>query len=215
LFAERYAAAARLAFDRDSNMKEIPVSSIQPDPMQPLSTSTDRPHAPPTDEEAIYYEGSPLLGGKPEKVIVLALVGTFFLIAPILVKMIMNHHTWPAPWMVGVLLVTGICFWISAFIVVKTTHYKISNYRIDYERGLISKDINTLELWHVEDIAFHQSILDRILGIGTIHVTAHDDNMPDLRMRGLPDGRKLFEELKQRIIAVKRQSGVMKLDTGT
>ena len=28
------------------------MSAIQPDPMKPLSTSTDRPHAPPTDEEA-------------------------------------------------------------------------------------------------------------------------------------------------------------------
>ena len=35
----------------------------------------------------------------------------------------------------------------------------------------------------MEDIAFHQSILDRILGIGTIRVISHDENMPDLHMR--------------------------------
>ena len=73
------------------------MSSIQPDPMKPLSTPSDRPHCPPTDEEAIYFEGSPMFGGKPEKVIVAALAGTFFLIAPFLIKMAMNHHTWPQP----------------------------------------------------------------------------------------------------------------------
>ena len=106
------------------------------------------------------------------------------------------------------LLAIGFCFWIYVFVIVKSIRYRISNYRIDYERGIISKDINTLELWHVEDIAFHQSILGRILGIGTISVVSHDDNMPDLEMRGLPDARKLLEELKQRIIAVKRRQGV-------
>jgi uncharacterized membrane protein YdbT with pleckstrin-like domain len=113
------------------------------------------------------------------------------------------------------LLVIGVLLWIIPYLLTKSIRYRISNYRIDYERGLISKDISTLELWHVEDLSFHQSLLDRILNIGTIRVMSHDDSIPELRMRGLPDGRKIFEELKQRIIAVKRQSGVLKLDTGS
>jgi len=44
---------------------------------------------------------------------------------------------------------------------------------------------------------------------------SHDDTMPDLHMHGIPDARKIFEELKQRVIAVKRQTGVLKVDTGT
>src|SRR5579862_7363681 len=151
--------------------------------MQPISTSSDRPHAPPMDEEAIYYEGSPLLGGRPEKVFLLAVAGTFFLIVPILIRVVFKFHS-PEPWTTLILLAVGLCFWISTFVIVKSIRYRISNYRIDYERGIISKNINTLELWHVEDIAFHQSIIGRILGIGTISVTSHDDNMPDLEMRG-------------------------------
>jgi membrane protein YdbS with pleckstrin-like domain len=182
--------------------------------MQPLSTSTDRPHAPPMDEEAIYYEGSPLLGGRPEKVFLIGTIGVFFLVAPILLKMIIKNHEWPSAAVSLSLVAIGFIFWIYVFVIVKSIRYRISNYRIDYERGIISKDINTLELWHVEDIAFHQSVFGRILGIGTISVVSHDENMPDLEMRGLPDARKLFDELKQRIIAVKRQTGVLKLDTG-
>ena len=41
------------------------------------------------DEETVYYEGSPLLGSRPEKVFLLAVVGhSIFLIAPILLKFI-------------------------------------------------------------------------------------------------------------------------------
>ena len=77
-----------------------------------------------------------------------------------------------------------------------------------------AKDIDTLELWHVEDLHFHQSLLDRILDVGSICVTSHDQNMPELTIRGIPNPRPLFETLKQRVIAVKRARGVIKMDPG-
>jgi membrane protein YdbS with pleckstrin-like domain len=97
----------------------------------------------------------------------------------------------------------------------KTIRYRVTNYRIDYERGLIGKDIDTLELWHVEDIQFHQDYLDRLLVMGTITVISHDITTPRLVMHSLPNSRHLFDQLKQRIIAVKRQRGVLKMDTGS
>ena len=92
--------------------------------------------------------------------------------------------------------------------------YRISNYRIDYERGVLSKNIDTLELWHVEDIQFHQSLIDRLSSVGTITVISHDETTPKLELHGLPNPRPIFESLKQRIIAVKRQRGVIKMDVG-
>jgi uncharacterized membrane protein YdbT with pleckstrin-like domain len=106
-------------------------------------------------------------------------------------------------------------FVLIPIIMVKTYRYRISNYRIDYERGLLSRNIDTLELWHVEDISFHQSLLDRILGVGTIMVISHDDTNPRLELKSLPNPRPIFDMLKQRIIAVKRQRGVIKMDVGT
>jgi len=94
------------------------------------------------------------------------------------------------------------------------SRYDITNYRIDYERGIFSKNIDTLELWHVEDINFHQSVIDRIVNTGDITVLSHDDTTPKLELNGSPNPRPLFESLKQRIIAVKRQRGVIKMDTG-
>ena len=93
--------------------------------------------------------------------------------------------------------------------------YRITNYRIDFERGWLSTTIDTMELWHVEDLKFHQSLLERMLSVGTIEIFSHDDTSPNLYMRGIPNARQLFSTLQQRIIAVKRQRGVLKLDSGT
>ncbi len=60
----------------------------------------------------------------------------------------------------------------------------------------------------------HQTLLDRILGVGTIIVMSHDDTTPQLDLHGLPNPMDLFNTLKQRVIAVKRQRGVVKMDSG-
>jgi hypothetical protein len=56
--------------------------------------------------------------------------------------------------------------------------------------------------------------VDRIFRVGTIKVLSSDSSTPTLELRSLPDPRKLLEVLKQRVIAVKRQRGVVKLDMG-
>lgn len=184
-----------------------------PDPSLSANPTNERPHAPPDDTESIYYEGRPLFGGKPGQVILFTVLGIIFLILPIVLRFWMTK--WPDKWACLAMIVVGIVLLLIPVFITQRIRYRISNYRIDYERGLIGKDINSLELWHVEDISFHQTLIDRLLGIGTIQVISHDDNMPNLFMHGLPNARKLFEELKQRIISVKRQTGVLKVDTGT
>ena len=117
-------------------------------------------------------------------------------------------------WLVLIFVVAGIIVIAFPILMLKTVTYRISNYRIDYERGVLSKNIDTLELWHVEDVRLHQSLLDRILGCGTITVVSKDETTPHLDLLGLPNPRPIFENLKQRIIAVKRQRGVIKMDVG-
>lgn len=61
---------------------------------------------------------------------------------------------------------------------------------------------------------FHQTLLDRLLGVATLTVISSDATTPRLDLRGLPNPRPLFDTLKQRVITVKRQRGVIKMDTG-
>ena len=174
------------------------------------------PHRPADDSEEIYYEGSPLMRGALGKGflwvfggVVLVVLAGFLLVRP-------DAPRFHVPWFVSLALaVIGAVLILVPVIRTKTVRYRITNYRVDYERGLFGKDIDTMELWHVEDLDFHQSFVDRLLGVGTITVLSHDDTTPKLVMHGIPEPRKLFEQLKQRIISVKRQRGVLKMDTGT
>jgi len=175
--------------------------------------ANDRPHKEPSDAEEIYYEGSPPWRGLGPKMLLWPLVGIILIAVPFMLHKYIPSISLPL-WAWAAFILVGLIFPTIPMLYAKTHRYRISNYRIDYERGLFGKDIDTLELWHVEDLHFHQSILDRILGVGTIHVISHDENLPELCIRGIPKPRPLFETLKQRVIAVKRARGVMKVDPG-
>jgi hypothetical protein len=181
-------------------MTQIPSST-------PAPSEEERPHKPADDREEVYFEGSPLLRGEIGKVAAHTIIG-IGLIA--LVVMLRDKVPWWAM-LIGVLVAVVVVGW--PVVIARSIKYRITNYRIDYEHGLLSKEIDTLELWHVEDIHFHQSVIDRLLNVGRITVMSHDRTTPKQPMWGLPNPRELFQSLKQQIIAVKRQRGVIKMDT--
>jgi membrane protein YdbS with pleckstrin-like domain len=180
--------------------------------LPPQQSVSDAPHKPADDREEVYYDGSPLVRGELGHFSLFFIIGILLVIAPLILRFGFDFRI---PWaVIAILILIGLIVIVFPVLKLKTIKYRISNYRIDFERGLIAKNIDTLELWHVEDVRLHQSMLDRLLGCGTITVISKDDTTPKLELHSLPDPRPLFEHLKQRIIAVKRQRGVIKMDVG-
>jgi hypothetical protein len=175
------------------------------------SPEDNRPHRPADDSEEVYFEGSPLMRSH------IARIAAWAFVAAVLILAIFGVHyvNGSSPWWLNLTLVAlAIIALLIPIISTKTVSYRITNYRIDYGRGLLSRNIDTLELWHVEDLRMHQTLLERMLGVGSIIVISHDDTTPQLDLDGLPNPMDLFNTLKQRVIAVKRQRGVVKMDSG-
>jgi len=172
-----------------------------------IDASADLPDTPGDANEIVYFEGSPTLRGSISHLLLCGLLGAGIVTGAVFLRTL----GWWVP-LAGVALASLVI--AIPVILIRSVRYRITNYRIDYERGFLSKDIDTLELWHVEDLKFHQSLPDRILHTGTITIQSHDESTPLLILRALPNPRPVFETLKQRIITVKRQRGVIKLDAG-
>jgi membrane protein YdbS with pleckstrin-like domain len=94
------------------------------------------------------------------------------------------------------LVVVGLVWILVLELRRKGTRYKVTGRTIDLESGIFSKQIDTVQLWRVQDIDFCQSFIDRIFGVATIHMTTTDRSTPELNMRGLPASREVFEKLK-------------------
>ena len=191
------------------------------DPIHPTSTTATNPnagvHAPPPhttkddDGDIVYYEGSPKLRGELGTLFLWTILGLIAIAVPL---MLYSYGQIVSLWPVVIGVLVGLVLWIMPSLLVRKNYYKITNYRIDYESGLLFKKMDTLELWHVEDVSLSQSPIDRMFNVGTITVISGDATTPRLELHSLHDPRKMLELLKTRIIAVKRQRGVIKMDLG-
>ena len=197
--------------DPSRNLGDPPPASAMP--AATSAVGGQQPHRPADDTEQVYYEGSPMVRAQMGSLFFWTLLALLLVAAPIVYYLLRG---WWWPWYVNAgLVVVGLLLLIIPVLIVKQFRYRISNYRIDFERGLLGKKIETMELWHVDDIKFEQSFFDRLMGVGQITVYSDDQTTPNLELKGLPNPRPLFESLKQRIIAVKRQRGVIKMDIGS
>jgi uncharacterized membrane protein YdbT with pleckstrin-like domain len=135
-------------------------------------------------------------------------LAALLVVVPIILQM-SGHGQW---WLIAGGIVLALILVVAQPMLQKTLRYRITNYRIDFQRGLLTRQIDSLELWYVDHINFRQSILERMLGVGTIELTTDDERMPHLVMRSIPNGLQVFEHLKTSALAAKRQRGLIEFD---
>lgn len=92
-----------------------------------------------------------------------------------------------------------------------TTKFKVTLRRVEYEEGIISKHVDSLELWRVLDVRYSQTLMDRLTGNGRIVLVSTDKSDPELLLFGLPEHRKLFEQLRDAVQAARQTSRPMEL----
>lgn len=110
-----------------------------------------------------------------------------------------------------VLALVGIPGLLITYLRQVTTKFKVSTKWIETEKGILLRKVDSLELWRVLDVAYEQSILDRIFGIAKIRLTGTDQSDPVLEMHGLPNHRELFEKLRDAVQYARQRGRPMEL----
>ncbi len=90
----------------------------------------------------------------------------------------------------------AIYFWIES----SNVKYLITSQRVVIEAGILSKTIDALELYLINDIELEKPFGQRLMGTGNITLIGQDQTNPTLRLVRLPlDVRQLYEQLRQDI----------------
>ncbi|HEY1818160.1 MAG TPA: PH domain-containing protein [Kofleriaceae bacterium] len=87
----------------------------------------------------------------------------------------------------------------------KSIRFRVTSTAIEFERGVLSKRIDVLQLWRIKDVVYKQNLADRILRIAHVEIIAQDAANPDLEIVGMPASRQLFEQLRDSI-EIQRQA---------
>jgi membrane protein YdbS with pleckstrin-like domain len=177
---------------------------------KPLPDDTAKPVGNPMYADGIdtemYFEGRPSLA---------ALAGSF--IVGILFLGVAGFIAFNFPQYHGGLVALGlvllVTLWVGVRVLVfKSTFYRVTNDRIEFEEGVFNKDVDNVDLFRIVDVRLRSSLLDRLFNIGTIELTTTDDNQPDCELFKIKNPRAIFEILKKATLGADRRRGVVHVE---
>jgi len=105
--------------------------------------------------------------------------------------------------------VVGFPMLVATYLMVRMTRWRITDRRIQVEKGVLTRTVDSLDLWRVRDLRF---VHYPFFGNGEVHIVSTDASTPVVVARGLPDPRTIYERLKQAVDEAKRERRVMAVD---
>jgi uncharacterized membrane protein YdbT with pleckstrin-like domain len=94
----------------------------------------------------------------------------------------------------------------------KTTRYEVSTDRIEWSRGLLDRRVDNLDMFRVIDLKLRRSLLDCIVGIGTVTVITTDKTDPEFTFEKIRDSRKLYDAIKKASLDADRRNNAIHLE---
>jgi membrane protein YdbS with pleckstrin-like domain len=74
-----------------------------------------------------------------------------------------------------------------------TVRYRLTNYRFFHDAGLLSRTGNRIEAIDIDDVTVRQGLIERMFGVGTIHIASSDHTDPSLDLPGIEDVRTVAD----------------------
>jgi hypothetical protein len=94
----------------------------------------------------------------------------------------------------------------------KTTRYEVSADRIEWSRGLLDRRVDNLDMFRVIDLKLRRSLLDCIVGIGTVMVITTDKTDPEFTFEKIRNPRKLYDIIKKASLEADRRNNAIHLE---
>lgn len=86
--------------------------------------------------------------------------------------------------------------------------YRLTTQRLEHETGILRRATDRIEVIDMDDIAFEQKVLERLVGVGTIRITSSDRSHPKLLLRGIEDVKEVAGKLDDNRRAERRRHGL-------
>jgi membrane protein YdbS with pleckstrin-like domain len=101
---------------------------------------------------------------------------------------------------------------IGRIIALKSIYYEVTPDRIEWSRGILDRQVDNIDMFRVIDLKLRRSLIECILGIGTVQLTTKDDSDPHFDFVKVPDCRYLYNVLKKAGLEADRVRNVIHME---
>jgi uncharacterized membrane protein YdbT with pleckstrin-like domain len=106
-----------------------------------------------------------------------------------------------AGWIVAAVLVVFVIVLITGLLRRIRTTYSITNQRLTIQSGLLSRELHETRLERVQNVNSRQSLLERILQVGTVDFDTAAGGNFDFSFRGVADPKQIVRTVDRAIQA--------------
>lgn len=110
----------------------------------------------------------------------------------------------------GAILLPGLILYLSILYRKIATRYRVTNYRLFRDTGILMRRHSELELIRVDDVEVTQSLLGRIFNYGTVTLLTSDSSDPRIELVGIADAIQVKEQIRAQVR--KRREGSINLE---
>ncbi len=115
-------------------------------------------------------------------------------------------------WVLLSLVAVGIFVWrwLENF----ASKFEVTEERLIIRRGIIAKSVDEIELYRIKDVRINFSIINQIVGIGTICISSSDETTRngDLVIRDVERAQARREELRRLVDTARQKRRVREID---
>ena len=94
----------------------------------------------------------------------------------------------------------------------KMMYYEVTTDRIEFSRGILDRRVDNLDMFRVIDLKMRRSILDCIVGVGTVVLTTTDKSDPEFTFEKIPNPRELYDVVKKASLEADKKTNVVHLE---
>jgi membrane protein YdbS with pleckstrin-like domain len=106
-----------------------------------------------------------------------------------------NEPGYTAYIILGAVLIL-VAMFLRLYMLSRGTHYIITTQRIKYERGILSKVQESLELFRIDHFELRQPFGARLLGHASLHLFSSDAELGNFAIYGIPNLPALADQLR-------------------
>jgi uncharacterized membrane protein YdbT with pleckstrin-like domain len=117
-----------------------------------------------------------------------------------------------AGWFAACVLVLPIPVAIYKWLETRSTEYTLTDQRLKFTRGILSKTTEDLELYRVRDTKFTQGVFERMVGLGNIELYTTDETSPTILLPFIADAEGVREKIRALVEARRDAKRVRYLD---
>ena len=115
-------------------------------------------------------------------------------------------------WLAVLPILVGLFMMLWKYLDVRVQRIELTTERVRTYRGILSKQIDELEIYRIKDSRVLQPIYLRIFGLGTVQLETSDRSNPEVRLYAIRDPRELREQIRKYVEIQRDRKRVREVD---